>query len=158
MTGHILMIVDITWTASIWRKYKSRSWTFLIWRPLAEQAQSIISLYLDRNPCHSSIYLSIIQSPTSSLSAILVIMLLDFNWQYAFIALLLHPTSTLCKGSSSRSGSCTWKICGWLGLGLFVGVLVLVVFCACASSRDAEGDEPMEPQAEGGRGTAMTGV
>jgi hypothetical protein len=92
-------------------------------------------------------------------------MLLDFNWQYAFIALLLHPTFTLCKGksssggsSSSRSGSCNWKICGWLGLGLFVGVLVLVVFCACVSSRDAEGDEPIEPQAEGGRDTAITRV
>ena len=102
----------------------------------------------------SSIYLSIIQSPTSSLSAIPVIMLLDANWQYAFIALLLHPRFTLCKGksnsgegSSSRSGSCTWKIYGWLGLGLFVGVLVLIVSVPVSRR---------EIQAEGGCGTAMT--
>jgi hypothetical protein len=116
----------------------------------------------------SSTYLSVIQSPTSSLSGSPVAMLLDGNWQYAFFVLSLHPTFTLCKGKSSSgggssSGKC-WKIYGWLGLGLFIGVLVLVVFCACPTARDCR--RRRTDQIAGGRrtwysddrgGIAMTG-
>ena len=39
-------------------------------------------------------------------------MILDVKWQYAL------------------------KIYGWLGLGLFTGALILILFCNCVSLRD----------------------
>jgi hypothetical protein len=75
-----------------------------------------------------------------------------------FVALLLHPTSTLCKGkssgggdSSSGSGSCTWKTCGWLGwlgLGLFIVVQIKKATEEADAHEETEQAEAEEEQTE----------
>ena len=57
-------------------------------------------------------------------------MLFNVNRQCALIALFLYPTFTLCTSELSRT-SYVGRICGWIGLGMFLGVLVIIIFGSC---------------------------